>query len=919
MEPDPAVLFVGSPAPFSIELFAASARVHSIVVRPVDDGMHALNWIRRHSRTVVVLSTDLPDLDALEVLRRIKRDRRSHEIPVLVATGDPAIQQEALKAGADDILPLPWREEEWIARIKNHLELASLRASARSSALASGDKQPKVGSATSWISLAMQAGRMFGFEWDARTDEVLRTPSSLQVLAETEAAHDTGENWFRRVHPEDIERLRSILGILSPAYDTFDTKYRVKRSDGRWITLHESSRGFFDSANHLIRLAGVVIDVTEQSRAEFDLAAIQRNLLSLLEKVPIAVALTNEHGAIEYINEAFHRTFGYALEEITSPDDWWRLAYPDEMYRRQVIAEWHDAVRSGGDGGHDIPRTECLITSKDNAKHVVEVFGAVIGHRKLVLFNDITERRRAEAELRESEARFRLMADTAPILLWVSGVDKECTFFNERWLEFTGRTMEQELGNGWMESIHPDDVGRCLKTYTESFDARQRFQMEYRLRRADGQYGYVLDTGVPRFDNTGSFAGYIGSCLDVTDFKRQQESMLGMQKLESLGVIATGIAHDFNNLMSCILVDVGNTVSELEPESPAMNSLQRIEAVAGRASEIVRQIMAYAGQGRSESELVDLSDLVREMLRLLHVGMPRNVQLNLRLDDNLPHIKANAAQIRQVLMNLVLNAAEALGGREGNIQVATRVQIIKGKQTLQSRAGLAEGAYLVLTISDDGCGMTEEVQRRIFDPFFTTKIAGRGLGLHAVHQIIKSHAGSISVASTPGVGTTFEIRLPCGEQPKQATGISDRAPDISEPSGIAILIVEDEETLRVSVSHLLRKHGFTVLEAPDGDAAVEVISSRGSEIGVLLLDLMLPGQSSIKILECLQHFSPDAKVILTSAIGWEVLDGRLRALGHDTFIRKPYQVQKLIALIRNAITPLVGATSSNGHGQSAGA
>jgi len=916
MEPNPVVLFVGSPASFSMEQFTTLAEAHGIDVRPVDGGLHALSWIRKHSRTTVVLSTGLPDLDALEVLRRIKRDPHSSDVPVLVVAGDRATQDEALRAGADDTLSLPFQEEAWITRIKNHLELASLRAGARRKPIRSNTLQ-KTAFGGEWISLAMQAGRMYGFEWDARTDEVLRTQSCAQVLHEPEAARDTGENWFRRVHPDDIDRLRSILGILSPAYDTFDTKYRVKRSDGRWMTVHESSRGFFDSANHLVRLTGVVVDVTEQSRAEFALAAIQRNLLRLLEKVPIAVALTNEHGTIEYINEAFHRTFGYALEDIASPDDWWRLAYPDEMYRHQVIAQWHNAVQSGGDGV--IPRAEYMITSKDNERHVVEVFGAVIGHRKLVLFNDITERRRAEAELRESEARFRLMADNAPIMLWVSGVDKQCTFFNQGWLEFTGRTMEQELGNGWTEGVHPDDLARCLKIYAESFDARRRFQMEYRLRRADGQYGYVLDTGVPRFDNTGTLAGYIGSCLDITEFKRQQENMLAMQKLESLGVIATGIAHDFNNLLSCIMVDASNTVSELEAESPARDSVQRIEAVAGRASEIVRQIMSYAGNGPHEMEAVDLSSLVREMLRLLHVCLPRAVRLDVRLPDDLPLIKANAAQLRQVLMNLVLNAAEAFGDRQGTVQVTIRTELMQRKPILRARAGLPEGDYLVLTISDDGCGMTEDVQGRIFDPFFTTKIAGRGLGLHAVQQIVRAHGGSINFASTPGVGTIFEIRLPCGQQLQPTARPAETILDSPQPGGGAILIVEDEESLRVSVSQLLRKHGFTVMEAADGDAAVDVISSHGCEIGVILLDLVLPGQSSVNILDCLQRCRPDAKVILTSAVGWEVLDGRMRALGHDIFIRKPYQVHKLITLVRNAFKPRAGAAHDNEHGQSAGA
>jgi CheY-like chemotaxis protein len=268
-------------------------------------------------------------------------------------------------------------------------------------------------------------------------------------------------------------------------------------------------------------------------------------------------------------------------------------------------------------------------------------------------------------------------------------------------------------------------------------------------------------------------------------------------------------------------------------------------------------------------------------------------------------------------MNLVVNAAEAFGERDGTIRVSASMQSVNGVQALRAKTNLVHGKYVCLEISDDGSGMTKEVQNRIFDPFFTTKIEGRGFGLAAVQRIVRTHSGAISVASTPGVGTTFEILLPCDEQYRERVPAPhERAAEISEPCDVAILIVEDEETLRVSVARMLRKRGFTVLEAADGNAAVNLIAAKGSEIGVLLLDLMLPGKSSLEILESLQQVRSDAKVILTSAFGWETVDGHLRALRHDTFIRKPYQVDELITLVRNAILPL---TTRSGQPQSVGA
>jgi PAS domain S-box-containing protein len=917
MKTDPVVLLVGSSGN-SMDRLAMLMRAHGIAMRTVAAGLDALDRIRAHPPAVMIVTSGLPDIDGFEVLRRLRRHESAGAIPVLFIADGPAQQAEALRLGAADVLPLPWHDEEALARIRTHIELGILRVASRRncSPLASGGTGGLPPWDAGWISLAMQAGRMYGFEWNTRTDEVHRSKSCTQILAAKDAAHDTGANWFRRIHPEDVDRVKGVLAILSPAYDAYDTKYRVQRSDGNWITIHESSRGFFDSSNRLARISGVVVDVSDQTRAELDLAVIQRELLSLVDNLPIAVAITSEHGFIEYINQSFSRTFGYRLEEITRPDDWWRLAYPDERYRREVFAAWEEAVRGVGDDGHDIPVCEYRITGKDGALHTVEVFGAVLGHRKLLLFNDITEARRAEAELRESESRFRLMADTAPTMLWVSGVDKQCTFFNQGWLNFTGRTLDQELGNGWLEGVHPDDLDRCLKYYAEAFDARRRFQMEYRLRRANGEYGCVLDTGAPRFESNGDFAGYVGSCLDLTDFKRQQEQMHAMQRLESLGVIASGIAHDFNNLLSCILVDASTTVSELEPGSPALSSLHRIEAVAERAAEIVRQIMAYAGQGGQELESIELGALVREMLRLLQVCLPVNVRLDLRVPHDLPRIKANAGQIRQVVMNLVLNAAEALGDRQGTVLFAARRKFLTGTHTSPG-ANLPGGEYVRLEISDNGLGMTREVQNRIFDPFFTTKFEGRGIGLSAVQRIVLSHGGSIEVTSAPGVGTTFEILLPCTEASDDAIPPPDERAGISQPRKVSILVVEDEETLRVSVSQMLRKRGFAVLEAEDGDVAVSLIRSQGADISVLLLDLTLPGKSSLEVLEQLHQTRPDAKVILTSAFELQSVDGRLRALRHDTFLRKPYQVDELITLVRKAILPI--SANTVGQGQSAGA
>ena len=287
---------------------------------------------------------------------------------------------------------------------------------------------------------------------------------------------------------------------------------------------------------------------------------------------------------------------------------------------------------------------------------------------------DITGRQRAEAALLESEARFRNMADAAPVMIWVSGPDNVCNFFNKLWLEFTGRTMEQAVATGWLEGVHPDDWSLLAATCTASYDARRNIQMEYRMRRADGEYRWVLNNAVPRIAPDGVFAGYIGSCIDITEVKRTQEEALASQKLESVGRLANGIAHDFNNLLGGILASAELVLAEREQGASSDEELLRIRTAAVRGGEIVRQLMIYGGKESPAFEPVDVSSLVEEMLQLLKVSISKRAILKAELGECLPAVHGNPAQIRQIVMNLVTNASEALAERDGVIRVHHRAR-----------------------------------------------------------------------------------------------------------------------------------------------------------------------------------------------------------------------------------------------------
>jgi PAS domain S-box-containing protein len=391
----------------------------------------------------------------------------------------------------------------------------------------------------------------------------------------------------------------------------------------------------------------------------------------------------------------------------------------------------------------------------------VQLFMALLAVPILSLAVLVERQRRTEESLRETEKRFRHMADSAPVMIWISGPDGQTTFFNKVWLDFTGRTLEQALDYGWQADVHPEDMDESAAIWSVALHRRQSFHTECRLRRADGEYRWILSSGAPRFTAGGDLAGYIASCIDITDLKRAREEALARQKLESLGVLTNGIAHDFNNLLGGIVALAESAIEELAPGAEAREDVQRIVRVAGRGAEIVRQLMIYSGQDKPKLDLLDLSRLIEETMALLKVSISKRAALRTDLCPDLPLVKGSASQLRQVVMNLIVNASEAIGDSDGAIHITTsRVSAGNGNYS-KGPAGLPRGNFLRLAVSDTGCGMSAAERARIFDPFYSTKFAGRGMGLAVVQRVVRDHGGAVHLTSSPGQGTIFEVFLPC--------------------------------------------------------------------------------------------------------------------------------------------------------------
>jgi len=381
-----------------------------------------------------------------------------------------------------------------------------------------------------------------------------------------------------------------------------------------------------------------------------------------------------------------------------------------------------------------------------------------------------------------------------------------------------------------------------------------------------------------------------------------ERHMQQTQKLESLGVLAGGIAHDFNNLLTIILGNASLALDELPPNSPAHDGLRAIEKTSLRAAELCRQMLAYSGKGRFVIEDILLDDLIGEMISLFKASISKKAILNLNLKESLPSMRGDPSQIRQVVMNLVINASEAIGEQSGVVTISTGIMECTRDYLSEAylNENLSEGTYIWLEISDTGSGMDYETQQRIFEPFFTTKFTGRGLGLSAVLGIVRGHRGALRVYSEPGQGTTFKVLFPIAQKKRKSVVQPNIKP--SEWRGVGtVLLVDDEESVRSLGTRMLERIGFQSLVATDGQEALELYEARSKDIVLVLLDLTMPCMDGEEAFQHLRKINSKVRVVMTSGYTETEIAPRFAGKRLCGFLQKPYTLDTLTKCLRDVL------------------
>ena len=535
----------------------------------------------------------------------------------------------------------------------------------------------------------------------------------------------------------------------------------------------------------------------------------------------------------------------------------------------------------------------------------------------LSLEHEINERQRLEGIANISLSRMNEAQQMAHFGSWELDLKTDELWWSDEVYRIFGMAPEKfdASYDAFLNAIHPDDRELVNNAYVSSLETKLPYEIVHRLQMPDKTVKHVQEKCSTFYDNDGVAIRSVGTIQDITERVEAEQEQLKFQhqlehtqRLESLGVLAGGIAHDFNNILTAILGNAAMAERKalLNP-GITQKHLSSIVTSCERAADLCRQMLAYSGKGKFVIKAVDLSSMVEETFRLLDASIANGAILKYELAENLPAVEADIVQIQQVIMNLVINASDAISKKSGVISINTGVMhatrdYLKGTSLDDS---LPEGRYVFLEVSDTGIGMDKEAQSRIFEPFFTTKMAGHGLGMSAVQGIIRGHKGAIKVYSEPGKGTTIKVLLPISDILMESckNSSSTAATCRSTLFKGTVLIVDDEETIRETAGMMLEDMGFDILTAIDGKDGVEVYKKHQSEITLVLMDMTMPrmdGKTCFRELRCLNR---DVKVILSSGYNEQEATSLFAGKGLAGFIQKPYTPDLLEQTVQNILMP----------------
>ena len=628
------------------------------------------------------------------------------------------------------------------------------------------------------------------------------------------------------------------------------------------------------------------------------------NIANAMNHLGIGHAIFQDYegkkGVFRYVNKALARKLDYSPEELINKKSFVEVLTPESL---EVVRQRYEARLRG----ENVPsHYEISAITKNGDRVVFEAYIQFVLYEgkpaTMGFYIDITQRKLMEEEIRsnlQTQRELITALNYAPEVILITDSRGVIRYVNPAFEKVTGYTFHEVVGKkpSILKSGEHDE--KFYKEFWRTISSGKKWEGRFINKRKDGTLYIDRTVVAPVFNEIGNIVSYISIKRDITQEEKFREQILQAQKMDALGAMAGGVAHDFNNILGGILGYVEVLRIKYKDDSYIQNTLRAIEKAGDKAKDLIDKLLSFSRKEKDAQKVIDINVLIKDVIDMLSRTMPKNIEIDTDLDESTPlYVKANPTQIEQVLMNICINAFQAMKDKGGELFISTR-NFFPDEDFLSSHYGFTQKEYVLISISDTGCGMDDETKKRIFEPFFTTKEEGTGLGLFVSYSIIENHGGKIFVYSEEGEGTTFNIYLPIEKNADASE--SSRKEDVVEGKG-TILVIDDEVIIREMLSDALDILGYDSIFAKDGQEGIEKFKENADNIDLVVIDMNMPGLTGKEVIKAIRDIKPDVKAILVSGFG---LNGMLKDIiqgGFGAFLHKPFTLGEFSEALKKLLS-----------------
>ena len=739
---------------------------------------------------------------------------------------------------------------------------------------------------------AQAVAHVGSWAWDTIKDEITGSDEFYRLFGVRPEQVARYRQFINLLHPDDCARVEQDVADAMKDNRPYDTDYRVRLPSGEYRHINARGQVFVDDTGKPIRMVGTCLDITERERAEHDLLASETRYRRLFESAKDGILILDAGtGKILDVNPFLVDLLGFDHEHFLGRKLWEIGLFKDIAASEAAFVELQE---KGYIRYEDLP-----LGTRDGRRIEVEFVSNVylVGSMKVVQCNirDLTERKRAEEELR----KLSMAVSQSPAAVIITDVQGNIEYVNPRFIENSGYTLDEVRGQNprLLKSGETSqaEYEKLWKTITSGGEWRG----EFHNKRKDGSLFWERAFISPIREASGTITHFLGIKEDITEQMNLEEQFRQAQKMEAIGRLAGGVAHDFNNILQAIVGYSGLLLDHLPEQDKTHEFADEIAKGADRAAALTRQLLAFSRRQVLQMEDLDLNEVIEHVAKMIRRVIGEDVQLKVVPGRRLDALHADRGQMEQVLLNLCVNARDAMP--EGGALTIETDNVAMDSEYFEAHAWATPGRYVLISVADTGCGMDAETQARIFEPFFTTKELGKGtgLGLATVYGIVRQHQGMIQVNSEVEKGTTFKVYLPSVE--RTATTVGTKVVTRSKGGTETVLVAEDDETLRKLAVRILENAGYTVLLAADGGEAIDVFKKYAAEIDLVVLDVVMPKMSGKAVYDVLRQHHPRLRFLFSSGYSTDAIHTGFVLEEGIELIQKPYAPDALLRKVREVL------------------